>query len=130
MIIWPKRQGVLAACLSWRESNVAKVFNLYKGLYFRNKYDNFYLKIKSLKKGVVFLKDAEIVEVLRKESEEYRKLDEEHRRLDKDLASFDSKRYLTPEEEVERKKIQKQKLFKKDRMAELIREYKNLIKIN
>ncbi|MBI5027072.1 MAG: DUF465 domain-containing protein [Nitrospirae bacterium] len=76
------------------------------------------------------MKDAEIVEVLRKESEEYRKLDEEHRRLDKDLASFDSKRYLTPEEEVERKKIQKQKLFKKDRMAELIREYKNLIKIN
>jgi len=78
----------------------------------------------------VFLKDAEIAEVLQKESEEYRKLAEEHRRLNKDLTGLDSKRYLTPEEEVERKKIQKQKLLKKDRMAELIREYKNLIEIN
>ncbi|HCC68725.1 MAG TPA: DUF465 domain-containing protein [Nitrospiraceae bacterium] len=76
------------------------------------------------------MKDAEIAEVLQKESEEYRKLAEEHRRLNKDLTGLDSKRYLTPEEEVERKKIQKQKLLKKDRMAELIREYKNLIEIN
>ncbi|OGW38965.1 MAG: DUF465 domain-containing protein [Nitrospirae bacterium RBG_13_39_12] len=70
------------------------------------------------------MKEYEIVELLKKENEEFRRLSEEHRNLDGLLIEIDSKRYLTPEEEVERKKIQKQKLLKKDRMAELIREYK------
>jgi uncharacterized protein len=70
------------------------------------------------------LKEDEIVEFLKKESEEFKKLSEEHRNLDLLLAKIDSKRYLTAEEEVERKTMQKQKLFKKDRMAQMIREYK------
>jgi uncharacterized protein YdcH (DUF465 family) len=70
------------------------------------------------------LKENEIVELLKKEDEEFRKLSEEHRSLDVLLAEMDGKRYLTPEEEFERKKIQKQKLFKKDKMAELVRKYK------
>jgi uncharacterized protein YdcH (DUF465 family) len=70
------------------------------------------------------LKENEIAEVLRKENEEFRKLSEEHRNLDGLLSEIDSRRYLTAEEEVERKKIQKQKLQKKDRMAELVREYR------
>jgi uncharacterized protein YdcH (DUF465 family) len=70
------------------------------------------------------LKENDVVEILKKESEEFRKLTEEHRSLDLVLSEIDSKRYLTPEEEVERKNIQKQKLFKKDRMAELVREYR------
>jgi len=70
------------------------------------------------------LNEQEIVELLRKENEEFRKLSEEHRNLDGLLSEIDNKRYLTSEEEVERKRIQKQKLLKKDRMAELIREYK------
>lgn len=70
------------------------------------------------------MKEQEIVELLKKENEEFKRLSEEHRSLDILLAEMDSKRYLTSEEEVERKKIQKQKLLKKDRMAELIREYK------
>lgn len=71
------------------------------------------------------MKEHEIVELLKKENEEFKKLSEEHRSLDVLLAEMDSKkRYLTPEEEFERKKIQKQKLSKKDRMAELVREYK------
>lgn len=68
--------------------------------------------------------DEEIIEVLKKESEEFRKLDEEHRTLKGALAEIDKKVYLTSEEEVERKKVQKLKLAKKDRMAELIRDYK------
>jgi uncharacterized protein YdcH (DUF465 family) len=76
------------------------------------------------------LKEYEIVELLRKENEEFRKLSEEHRNLDLLLAEIDSKRYLTPEEEFERKKMQKQKLQKKDRMAELVREYKKSIPVN
>jgi uncharacterized protein YdcH (DUF465 family) len=70
------------------------------------------------------LKENEIVELLKKEDEEFRKLSEEHRSLDVLLAEMDGKRYLTPEEEFERKKIQKQKLLKKDKMAELVRKYK------
>jgi len=70
------------------------------------------------------LKEQEIVESLKKESEEFRKLTEEHHSLEGVLAEIDKKVYLSPEEEVERKKIQKQKLFKKDRMAELIRDFK------
>lgn len=70
------------------------------------------------------MKEEEIVELLKKENEEFRKLTEEHKNLEKLLSKIDSKRFLTPEEEVERKKIQKQKLLKKDRMAALIRDFK------
>lgn len=70
------------------------------------------------------MKEQEIAEVLKRENEEFRRLIEEHRNLEGLLAEFNSKRYLTPEEELERKRIQKQKLLKKDRMAELIRDYK------
>lgn len=70
------------------------------------------------------MKEQEIVEFLKKENEEFRKLSEEHRNLDEFLVEIDSKRYLSPEEEIERKNIQKQKLIKKDRMAELVRDYK------
>ena len=76
------------------------------------------------------MKEHEIVEVLKKENEEFKKLSEEHRNLDGLLTEIDNKRYLTPEEELERKKIQKQKLLKKDRMAEIVREYKKSIPVN
>ncbi len=70
------------------------------------------------------MKEQEIAEILLKGNEEYRKLGEEHKSLEEILAEMDKKIYLTPEEEIERKRIQKLKLSKKDRMAELIREYK------
>ena len=76
------------------------------------------------------MKEREIVEFLKKENGEFKKLSEEHRSLDVLLAEIDSKRYLTPEEEVERKKLQKQKLLKKDRMAELVRDYKKSTPVN
>jgi uncharacterized protein len=70
------------------------------------------------------LKEQEIIERLKKESEEFRKVLEEHHGLDATLAEIDKKVYLTPEEEIERKKLQKQKLAKKDKMAEFIRDFK------
>jgi uncharacterized protein YdcH (DUF465 family) len=70
------------------------------------------------------LKEQEIREKLLKENEEFRKVSEEHHKLDVLLAEIDKKVYLTPEEEVERKKLQKQKLLKKDLMAGMIRELK------
>lgn len=67
--------------------------------------------------------NEELVEKLRQENEEFRLLFEEHQALEKQLDGLNRRRYLTPEEEVERKVIQKQKLVKKDRMAAIIREY-------
>ena len=73
------------------------------------------------------MKEQEIMERLLKENEEFRKVTEEHHKLDALLAEIDKKVYLTPEEEIERKKLQKQKLLKKDMMAEMIREFKQTV---
>ncbi|MEW6602517.1 MAG: DUF465 domain-containing protein [Nitrospirota bacterium] len=69
------------------------------------------------------MRDEEIMRILRDENEEYRKLEEEHRKLDQTIDEMLKKKYLTSEEEVEKKKIQKQKLQYKDRMAQIIRDY-------
>ena len=71
------------------------------------------------------MKEQEIIEKMLKENEEFKKVSEEHHQLDGLLTEIDKKVYLTPEEEIERKKLQKQKLAKKDRMAEMIRDFKH-----
>jgi uncharacterized protein YdcH (DUF465 family) len=76
------------------------------------------------------LKEYEIVEFLKKEHEEFRRLSEEHRNLDQLLIDIDNRRYLSPEEEYERKKLQKQKLLRKDKMAAIVREYKKSHSLN
>jgi uncharacterized protein YdcH (DUF465 family) len=60
-------------------------------------------------------------EKLRMENPEFQKWEQEHRKLEDTLMSFESHRYLTPEEEMERKRIQKLKLAAKDRMMEILR---------
>lgn len=72
------------------------------------------------------MKEEEVVELLKKENEEFKKLAEEHKELDVILSEMDRKVYLTTEEEIERKKLQKLKLNKKDRMAEIVRDYKKI----
>lgn len=59
---------------------------------------------------------------LRVENEEYKELETEHARLDNALDEMNRRKHLTPEEEMERKTLQKKKLIKKDRMARLVRE--------
>lgn len=76
------------------------------------------------------MKEQEIAEILLKENEEYKKLGDEHKSLKEVLAEIDRKVHLTAEEEVERKRIQKLKLVKKDRMAEIIRDYKKNHSVN
>ena len=70
------------------------------------------------------MKEEDIVEILKKENEEFRRIYQEHRELDSQLLEFNKKHYLTPEEETEMHRIKKEKLYKKDKIAELIREYK------
>lgn len=63
----------------------------------------------------------EVVTKLRNENPEFQKWEQEHRLLEDSLMGFEVHRYLTPEQEVERKRIQKLKLAAKDRMMDIIR---------
>jgi uncharacterized protein len=65
-----------------------------------------------------------LVARLRTEDPEFQKWEEEHHKLESTLASIDSHVYLSPEEEIERKRIQKLKLAAKDKMMEMVRRYK------
>lgn len=51
---------------------------------------------------------------------DFKALVEEHRILDEKLRELDRKVYLLPDEEVERKRLQKLKLAKKDKIAQIL----------
>jgi hypothetical protein len=70
------------------------------------------------------MKETEVVDILRNQNKEYKKIEEEHRKLNQYLDEMSKKKYLSSEEEIEKKKLQKQKLQFKDRLAQIIREYK------
>jgi uncharacterized protein YdcH (DUF465 family) len=55
-------------------------------------------------------------------NEDFRRLYEEHEKYERQLNELDRNRYLTPEQEIQRKTIQKLKLNGKDRMSLMIRE--------
>ncbi|MBK5280616.1 MAG: YdcH family protein [Nitrospiraceae bacterium] len=67
------------------------------------------------------LTDSMIVEHLRQSSHEFRVLEEAHHRLDLELIQLQKRHVLTPAEELSMKDLHKEKLAKKDKMAELIR---------
>ena len=71
------------------------------------------------------LTDDQIAEHLRSTNPDFRELQEAHHQLDEQLQELLKNHILTPQEEVLKKQIQKEKLGKKDRMARLIREYRN-----
>ena len=71
------------------------------------------------------LTDDQIAEHLQTTNADFRELQERHHQLDEQLQELLKNHILTPEEEVLRKQIQKEKLDKKDRMAMFIREYRN-----
>jgi uncharacterized protein YdcH (DUF465 family) len=56
---------------------------------------------------------------------ELRSLFEEHESLKQKLQEFRSKHYLTNEEEIEEKRIQKLKLASKDRMMAILGRYQS-----
>ncbi len=68
--------------------------------------------------------DEHIAKSLRTSNEEYRELEESHHRLDAELQQLLKHHVLTPQEEVLKKHIQKEKLGKKDRMAAIARDYR------
>jgi uncharacterized protein YdcH (DUF465 family) len=66
-----------------------------------------------------------IAERLRQSNSEFRELEASHHRLDLDLNELQKRHVLTPAEELEKKRMQKEKLAKKDKLAELIRLYRD-----
>ena len=68
--------------------------------------------------------DGRFVERLRRENREFRLLESRHRRLDEELTQLVRHHVLTPDEEVKKKVLQKEKLVAKDRMARLLHDYR------
>ncbi len=68
--------------------------------------------------------DMDLVQRLSEENPRFRKLHEQHLLFEKQLQELDDRNYLTPEEDFERKKIQKLKLAGKDEMEDILRDYR------
>jgi uncharacterized protein len=66
-----------------------------------------------------------LIEHLTQTNPEFRQLLEEHSQYEHQLEVFNKLRYLTSEQELEKKRVQKIKLRGKDRMAEILKEYKS-----
>ena len=58
------------------------------------------------------------------QDEELRKSVEEHRSLESTLEDFNKRLYLTPQEEMEKKRLQKMKLLSKDRIFQILAKYR------
>jgi uncharacterized protein YdcH (DUF465 family) len=65
--------------------------------------------------------DATVKQLLENDGE-FRKLHEEHLKYEEQLKELDKIHYLTPEQELQRKTIQKLKLSGKDRMSRMVRQ--------
>lgn len=70
------------------------------------------------------MKDEILSYRLMDENEEFRKLMEEHIKFEKIIEEFNKKPYLTQEEYIEKKRIQKLKLAGKDKMEAILESYK------
>ena len=65
-------------------------------------------------------RDLELIDRLIPHDAELKTLMEEHQSLEQELEKLLGKRYLTPSEEVEKKRIQKLKLAGKDRIEAIL----------
>ena len=74
-------------------------------------------------KGVCLMGYEEILrERLQKGNAEFRRLSKEHSLLDKIVHQMLKRRVLTPKEELNRRRLQVEKLQTKDRMEAIVRE--------
>ena len=69
-------------------------------------------------------KDEELIQSLLVNDTELKRYYEEHVLLERQLAEFNRKLYLTPEQELEKKQLQKRKLQGKDRIMEILDKHR------
>lgn len=67
--------------------------------------------------------DPTLLEKIQNENNEFKKLYEKHGQLKHRVEELNHMKFLSPEQEVEKKTIQKQKLKSKDRMTQIIDQY-------
>jgi len=67
------------------------------------------------------MKNSALIERLRRENDEFLLWEERHKRLEREIRDLNRKNVLTPEEEVLRKNLQKEKLLAKDKMVEILK---------
>lgn len=70
------------------------------------------------------LRDEELIASLIGQNEELRGLVEAHEDYERRLDEFTKRPYLTSEESMERKRLQKEKLIGKDRIVAILNEYR------
>ena len=67
--------------------------------------------------------DPILLEKVQGENEEFKQLYQEHLDLKHRVEELNNMKFLTPEQELEKKTVQKQKLKGKDRMIEIIEQF-------
>ena len=69
-------------------------------------------------------KALELVQALLPNDEELRQHYEDHLEFEKQLGELNRKLYLTPEQDLQRREIQKRKLAGKDRIMEILQRHR------
>jgi hypothetical protein len=72
----------------------------------------------------MFTEDRNLVERMKQQNHEFLNLQRTHKQLEKKLSKLNKRKTLTPQEELEKKQLQKEKLVTKDQMEVLIRSFR------
>ena len=67
--------------------------------------------------------DEAVIEQVKRDNAEFCRLIEAHQQYEDQLAAYNDLRFMTSEQEVERKRLQKLKLQGKDRMLAILQQY-------
>ena len=59
------------------------------------------------------------------QDEELKRYVEDHKKLKADLEAYNKRIYLTPEEELQKKNLQKRKLLGKEKIFQILAKYRN-----
>lgn len=69
--------------------------------------------------------EEELMKQISRENKGFKKLLDNHYELKEKIQEYDKRKYLTPEEELEMKKLKKVKLKEKDLMMHVVNEYRS-----
>lgn len=70
-------------------------------------------------------KDEELIKTLVAHDDELKRHYDEHLELERQLDEYNRRLYLTPEQDFERKELQKRKLQGKDRIMEILHKHRS-----
>ena len=68
--------------------------------------------------------DVDLIQSASGKDKQLEDLYKEHLDYERQLAKLDNKLFLTPEEEVKRKELQKKKLLGKDKIEDILKRYR------